>query len=765
MMEVTILEMLNGNWDPHDQHHILRLRDTFIHAKHLCLVFELLSSNLYELIKQNSFRGLSTSLVRVFTTQLLDALTVLHEARLIHCDLKPENILLKTLQTPSIKLVDFGSACHERQTVYTYIQSRFYRSPEVLLGLPYNASIDMWSLGCIAVELFLGLPLFPGTSEYNQICRIVEMLGLPPSYMLESGKQTGEFFTVYNDEYNRRNYKLKSLEQYSKEHNVQEQPSKRYFQATTLPDIIKTYPLARKSGKPADVQKEMSNRSSFVDFVSGLLNMDPTKRWTPQQAKLHPFITGEKLTQPFKPPLSPVDSMGRPKMNAVASSSSTDVAKHPYGGLPQTPSRSSGKVYHDAAAYNQHLAQQQAYNSAHQARQNQAPVTNNPYVQDDQAARNERAQAEAKAAAKTQAQVQQAQAQAQAHAHAQAQAQAHAHAQAQAHAHAQAHAAQIQAAMSPPYGQTSSSATTSPYTQARSRSNTMTRMDLVPGQLAKMGIETGHSMTPVLNREESMREWERRHQNGGAGQGNQTMQNSSNRQAKQQRNEYQHLDLLQQQAEASPSTFSSPASQQWSQLPNAHQYSTMNRLSTSTTSPSNNAIHSPQSFSVIVEAQQQHQMGGSHESPASMNLQQSVASPARAGQQIAAPPTAYTSPSGGGNNRYQPANPVTGNNASLAAFDPYTSDIAQLMPALQPTQYQGGSQSSRRQSMLPSSASLGSSLYGSPVGGGGGGGATSPRHPNDGYQQQHQQQSSGQGSNSYHSQLPNAPQGGRMHYG
>lgn len=84
------------NWDPEDKHHILRLRDTFIHAEHLCLVFELLSSNLYELIKQNSFRGLSTSLVRVFTTQLLDALTVLNEANLIHCDLKPENILLRT---------------------------------------------------------------------------------------------------------------------------------------------------------------------------------------------------------------------------------------------------------------------------------------------------------------------------------------------------------------------------------------------------------------------------------------------------------------------------------------------------------------------------------------------------------------------------------------------------------------------------------------------------------------------------------------------
>uniref|UniRef100_A0A0W0FHD5 Protein kinase domain-containing protein n=1 Tax=Moniliophthora roreri TaxID=221103 RepID=A0A0W0FHD5_MONRR len=177
MMEVTILELLNKQCDPNDEHHILRLRDSFIHRNHLCLVFELLSSNLYELIKQNQFQGLSTQLVKVFMAQLLDALTVLKEARLIHCDLKPENILLKSLQSPQIKVIDFGSACHERQTVYTYIQSRFYRSPEVLLGLSYTAAIDVWSLGCIAVELFLGLPLFPGTSEYNQLTRIIEMLG------------------------------------------------------------------------------------------------------------------------------------------------------------------------------------------------------------------------------------------------------------------------------------------------------------------------------------------------------------------------------------------------------------------------------------------------------------------------------------------------------------------------------------------------------------------------------------------------------------
>ncbi|WFD00856.1 dual-specificity kinase [Malassezia yamatoensis] len=308
MMEVTILETLNQHWDPQDQYNILRLQDTFIHAKHLCLVFELLSSNLYELIKQNSFRGLSTSLVRVFITQLLDALIVLKDAQLIHCDLKPENILLRTLQAPSIKLVDFGSACHEEQTVYTYIQSRFYRSPEVLLGVPYTSAIDMWSLGCIAAELFLGLPIFPGTSEYNQISRIVAMLGLPPQYMLDAGRQTHEFFNVHTDAIGRTSYAIKPLDQYSRQHRVQEQASKQYFPGTTLPEIIRLAPITRRSGRSADTDKEMTNRAAFTDFVAGLLNLDPVARWTPQQAKLHPFITGESFQGTWQPPATSLPS-------------------------------------------------------------------------------------------------------------------------------------------------------------------------------------------------------------------------------------------------------------------------------------------------------------------------------------------------------------------------------------------------------------------------------------------------------------------------
>ncbi|PPR05831.1 hypothetical protein CVT26_010111 [Gymnopilus dilepis] len=309
MMEVTILELLNKSCDPNDEHHILRLRDSFIHRSHLCLVFELLSSNLYELIKQNQFQGLSTQLVKVFMAQLLDALTVLKEARLIHCDLKPENILLKSLQSPQIKVIDFGSACHERQTVYTYIQSRFYRSPEVLLGMSYNAAIDMWSLGCIAVELFLGLPLFPGTSEYNQLTRIIEMLGMPPNSMLESGKQTSQFFDT----------------------------------------------------------------AAFIDFCQGLLNLNPATRWTPQQARLHPFITGEKYTKPFVP-----DGVNVAHQSPAVAGQDP---KRPYGGL--VPSQPKGqRAYTDAATYNHHLAQHQAYTAQAQAQAQSQAANNfrNPYM-------------------------------------------------------------------------------------------------------------------------------------------------------------------------------------------------------------------------------------------------------------------------------------------------------------------------------------------------------------------------------------------------
>ena len=129
----------------------------------------------------------------------------------------------------------------------------------------------MWSLGCIVVELFLGLPLFPGSSEYNQVARITEMLGLPPTWMLEMGKQSGEFFEKAHDEYGRRTYRLKSMEQYSREHGTKEQPSKKYFSATTLPEIVKNYPMPRKNMKPNEIERGKMGQSSILAYVADWL--------------------------------------------------------------------------------------------------------------------------------------------------------------------------------------------------------------------------------------------------------------------------------------------------------------------------------------------------------------------------------------------------------------------------------------------------------------------------------------------------------------
>jgi len=93
-----------------------------------------------------------------------------------------------------IKVIDFGSSCFENEKVYTYIQSRFYRSPEVILGMNYGLPIDMWSLGCILAELFTGYPIFPGENEQEQLACIMEMFGPPEKHLIEKSTRKKLFF-------------------------------------------------------------------------------------------------------------------------------------------------------------------------------------------------------------------------------------------------------------------------------------------------------------------------------------------------------------------------------------------------------------------------------------------------------------------------------------------------------------------------------------------------------------------------------------------
>lgn len=324
LSEVKLLEFLNQNSTSNS---FIRLLDTFMHREHLCLVFELLASNLYELIKQNQFHGLNMKLVKSLTKQLLDSCAQLKNFQIIHCDLKPENILLCQPDKPDIKVIDFGSACFTRQTIYSYIQSRFYRSPEVILGLPYTESIDMWSLGCIVGELFLGLPMFPGSSEYNQIWKIVDMLGNPPRHMIEVGRNSLNFFDKLPspDVTGKPTYSIKSHEEYldflrkskgKEEAQKAEQPNKNYFNHRLLKDIILNYKMSSRKMTQTMIDKEYKDRHLLVDFLSKVLNLNPLERLTPQEALKHPFVNDIASS-----------NLGKSSLSSLSTSSSSDPLK------------------------------------------------------------------------------------------------------------------------------------------------------------------------------------------------------------------------------------------------------------------------------------------------------------------------------------------------------------------------------------------------------------------------------------------------------
>jgi dual specificity tyrosine-phosphorylation-regulated kinase 2/3/4 len=193
LVEARLIKHLNDK-DPEDKKNIIRRLEQFSFRKHLIITFEMLSVNLYEFIKMNHFQGFSLNLIKRFAIQILISLYYLIENNIVHCDLKPENILLRKINKSGLKIIDFGSGCFENEKIYTYIQSRFYRAPEIVLGIPYNAAIDMWSFGCILYELYVGYPLFPGEDEKDHMALMMEVKGIPPKSVLLRSSRRKVFF-------------------------------------------------------------------------------------------------------------------------------------------------------------------------------------------------------------------------------------------------------------------------------------------------------------------------------------------------------------------------------------------------------------------------------------------------------------------------------------------------------------------------------------------------------------------------------------------
>ncbi|KAG5509048.1 hypothetical protein JKF63_06056 [Porcisia hertigi] len=270
-VELDILLRLNEN--PSLNHLVVRLLKVFEWQNHLVLVFELLSFNLYQLIKCTRFKGVSLDLVRKFAYQLTHTLLQLELQKphpIIHCDLKPENILLRNQNRSGIRLIDFGSACYTAKRFHRYIQSRFYRSPEVILFLEYGTPIDRWSLACVLVELHTGVPLFDGRTEAAQLAKFEATLGPIPAEMVAGSPKANRF------------YRGSLATGFQLKEPIPER--------CTLESVIGV-----TTGGPCGRRLDASGHSEeayreFHDFIARFLRYQPGERMSCRDALHHPFL-------------------------------------------------------------------------------------------------------------------------------------------------------------------------------------------------------------------------------------------------------------------------------------------------------------------------------------------------------------------------------------------------------------------------------------------------------------------------------------------
>ncbi|KAK7547972.1 hypothetical protein IWX92DRAFT_168455 [Phyllosticta citricarpa] len=294
LVEVNILQKLR-EWDPENKHSMISFTQHFYFRGHLCISTELLGMNLYEFIKAHDFKGFSLKLIRRFARQILSSLVLLKGKRVIHCDLKPENILLAHPLHSEIKVIDFGSSCFEHEKVYTYIQSRFYRSPEVILGMNYGLPIDMWSFGCILAELLTGSPIFPGENEQEQLACIMEIFGPPEKHLIEKSSR-----------------------------------KKLFFDSLGKPRVTVSSKGRRRRPSSKTLEQSLKcNDEAFLDFIARCLRWDPERRLKPDEAMQHEFITGIK--RPRGGPRSTING------GSAASHSNSPVRR--MNTVAQTPQR------------------------------------------------------------------------------------------------------------------------------------------------------------------------------------------------------------------------------------------------------------------------------------------------------------------------------------------------------------------------------------------------------------------------------------------
>ncbi|KAJ3590844.1 hypothetical protein NHX12_008792 [Muraenolepis orangiensis] len=288
--ELKLLRAVCSDEDSSTKCHIVRFFEEFSDLSHQYLVFEMLEKSLHQLQSESGFRPMAVRNIRVITDQMLKALQKLKELGVVHADVKPENIMLvHHSRFPfRVKLIDFGRAdilSKVRSVRAPYIQSRYYRAPEVLLGLPFSEKVDMWSLGCVMSELYLGWPLYPGDSEMQQVSYICKTQGLPHESLLHSASKTHLFF--------KRNMRTGAAQWQLKADGKQD---RRKYLLSSLDQLSDMDAREREPGLLwKDTEAEESDRRCMVNLLKRILTLGSRWRISPERALGHAFLTLEHL--------------------------------------------------------------------------------------------------------------------------------------------------------------------------------------------------------------------------------------------------------------------------------------------------------------------------------------------------------------------------------------------------------------------------------------------------------------------------------------
>ncbi|XP_068453606.1 homeodomain-interacting protein kinase 3-like [Clinocottus analis] len=282
--EVTTLDKLRL-LDP-DKNNIIRCLEWFHRCDRTFMVFEKLDVSLFDYMCQQEWVPLPLSGIRIVIRDVATALTALKDLGLIHTDLKLDNILLVHHQMLPfrVKLIDFGLTLETFEAKpLSNIQPLWYRSPEIILGLPFNQAIDVWSLGAVMSMMLLGFSLFQGRHEYDLLRLIVDLLGEPPRRLLNGGLNTPLFC------HGRRKYRMlmhwrvMTTTEFHAGTGIRPQERKEY-PCSSL-EALKT--ICQHQEDSADA----ADRNACVELLKEMLQVDPKCRITPNSILAHPFIT------------------------------------------------------------------------------------------------------------------------------------------------------------------------------------------------------------------------------------------------------------------------------------------------------------------------------------------------------------------------------------------------------------------------------------------------------------------------------------------